>query len=128
MVRSSGLISNDVEFDDPLEFTYYFLWHHEGRRARHGAAMMGPDYTQWHGNYEVAHRFYMEFVPQLREVLDKGLKSDDPAKVDAAKKAQLELEQVLNSEDHRWFIGKMTPEEKDARKKASEEFRKRYAQ
>jgi hypothetical protein len=28
--------------------------HHEGRRARHGAAMMGADYTQWHGFYEVA--------------------------------------------------------------------------
>jgi hydroxylamine dehydrogenase len=126
MTRAAGLISNDVEFDDELEFTYYFLWHHEGRRARHGAAMMGPDYTQWHGNYEVAHRFYMEFVPQLREVLEKGLKSDDPAKVEAAKQVQAELDLVLNSENHRWFIGKMTPEERDARKKASEEFKKRY--
>ncbi|MEI7869717.1 MAG: multiheme c-type cytochrome [Candidatus Methylumidiphilus sp.] len=128
MTRAAGLITNDIEFDDQLEFTYYFLWHHEGRRARHGASMMGPDYTQWHGNYEVAHRFYMEFVPQLREVIEKGLKSNDPAKVDGAKKVQAELDQVLNSENHRWFIGKMTPEEKDARKKASEEFRKRYAQ
>jgi hypothetical protein len=34
----------------------------------------------------------------------------------------------LSSENHRWFIGKMTPEEREARKKASEEFRKRYAQ
>ena len=126
MTRAAGLISNDVEFDDELEFTYYFLWHHEGRRARHGAAMMGPDYTQWHGNYEVAHRFYMEFIPQLREVLEKGLKSDDPAKVEAAKQVQAELDLVLNSENHRWFIGKMTPEERDARKKASEEFKKRY--
>ena len=90
--------------------------------------MMGPDYTQWHGNYEVAHRFYMEFVPQLREVIEKGLKSTDPAKVEGAQKVQTELDQVLNSENHRWFIGKMTAEEKDARKKASEEFRKRYAQ
>lgn len=128
MTRAAGLISNDVEFDDQLEFTYYFLWHHEGRRARHGAAMMGPDYTQWHGNYEVAHRFYMEFVPQLREVLEKALNSDDSAKVEAAKNVQVELDQVLNSENHRWFIGKMTQEERDARKKASEEFKKRYVQ
>jgi hypothetical protein len=128
LVREAGLISKDVEFDDPLEFTYYFLWHHEGRRARHGAAMMGPDYTQWHGNYEVAHRFYMEFVPQLREVLEKARKSGDPAKAEAAKKVQAELDQVLNSENHRWFIGKMPPEERAARQKASEEFRKRYAQ
>ena len=36
MTRSAGLISNDVDFDDQLEFTYYELWHHEGRRARRG--------------------------------------------------------------------------------------------
>jgi hydroxylamine dehydrogenase len=128
MTRALGLISNDVEFDDQLEFTYYFLWHHEGRRARHGAAMMGPDYTQWHGNYEVAHRFYMEFVPELRAVLEKARNSHDPAKVEAAGKVQAELDQVLNSENHRWFLGKMPQEERDARKKASEEFKKRYAQ
>jgi hypothetical protein len=40
----------------------------------------------------------------------------------------VELDQVLNSENHRWFLGKMPQEERDARKKASEEFRKRYAQ
>jgi hypothetical protein len=128
MTRAAGLITNDVDFDDELEFTYYFLWHHEGRRARHGAAMMGPDYTQWHGNFEVAHRFYMEFVPQLREVLHKATASGDTAKVAAAHKVETELEQVLNSATHRWFLGKMTPEERAARKKAAEEFRKRYAQ
>ena len=128
MIRTAGLITNDVDFDDQIEFTYYEMWHHEGRRARHGAAMMGPDYVQWHGNYEVARRFYMEFVPQLREVLQKAANSGVPAKVDAGRKVQAELDQVLNSEAHRWFLGKMTPEERDARKKAAEEFRRRYAQ
>lgn len=128
MTRAAGLISNDIEFDDELEFTYYFLWHHEGRRARHGVAMMGPDYTQWHGNYEVAHRFYMEFVPQLKEVLKRGAESGDAAKVAAAKNVEAELEKVLNSDMHRWFTGKMTPAERAARKKAAEEFKKRYAQ
>ncbi|MFN7924823.1 MAG: multiheme c-type cytochrome [Bryobacteraceae bacterium] len=128
MTRAAGLISNDVDFDDELEFTYYFLWHHEGRRARHGVAMMGPDYTQWHGNYEVAHRFYMEFVPQLREVIKRGAESGDAAKVAAAKKVEAELEQVLNSDLHRWYVGKMTPAEREARKKAAEEFKRRYAQ
>ncbi len=128
MTRAAGLITSDIDFDDQLEFTYYFLWHHEGRRARHGVAMMGPDYTQWHGNYEVAHRFYMEFVPQLREVLDKASKSPDSVKVEAARKVSAELDQVLNSDMHRWFIGKISPAERAARKKAAEEFRKRYAQ
>ncbi|MBN1641109.1 MAG: hypothetical protein JXA09_07725 [Anaerolineae bacterium] len=58
-----------LEFDDPIEWTYFYLWHHEGRRARHGAAMMGPDYVQWHGFYEVADRFYNELVPQAEALL-----------------------------------------------------------
>ena len=128
MIRASGLISNDVDFDDKIEFTYYLLWHHEGRRARHGAAMMGPDYTQWHGNFEVAQRFYTEFVPELREVIKKGLESRDAAKVQAAQKVQVELDQVLKSDSHRWFVGGLTDEERAARKKEAEEFKKRYAQ
>ncbi len=128
MVRKAGLISNDVDFDDKLEFTYYLLWHHEGRRARHGAAMMGPDYTQWHGNFEVAQRFYTEFVPELRDVLKKGLESGDPSKVQAARAAQAELDRVLKSDLHRWFQGGMTPAEREQRRKAAEEFKKRYAQ
>jgi hypothetical protein len=128
MARAADLISNDIEFDDELEFSYFHLWHHEGRRARHGAAMMGPDYTQWHGNYEVAHRFYMEFVPQLREVLHKAARSGNATKAAAARKVDAELKRVLNSEEHRWFLGRMSPAERAARKKASEEFRKRYTQ
>ncbi|GGA67432.1 hypothetical protein GCM10011369_06330 [Neiella marina] len=50
-------------FDEEIEWTWFYLWHHEGRRARHGAAMMAPDYVQWHGMYEVAERFYIEMVP-----------------------------------------------------------------
>jgi hydroxylamine dehydrogenase len=59
----------DVDFDEQIEWTYFLLWHHEGRRARHGAAMMGPDYVQWHGFFEVADRFYNEFVPQAEALL-----------------------------------------------------------
>ena len=127
MIRKEGLITS-IDFDEPIEFTYYELWHHEGRRARHGAAMMGPDYVQWHGNYEVARRFYSEFIPQLREILQKASTSGDKAKITSSLKVQTELDKILNSEDHRWFLGKMTPAEIEARKKASEEFRRRYAQ
>jgi len=59
-------------FDEAIEFTYYELWHHEGRRARHGAAMMGPDFAQWHGMYEVAKHFYVKFLPEAEE-LKKGV-------------------------------------------------------
>lgn len=67
MLKSKGLIT-PANFDDKIEWTFFFLWHHEGRRARMGVAMMGPDYTQWHGNFEVAERFYMEFVPRSEGV------------------------------------------------------------
>jgi formate-dependent nitrite reductase cytochrome c552 subunit len=40
-------------FDEEIEFKIYEMWHHEGRRARIGAFMMGPDYVQWHGFYEL---------------------------------------------------------------------------
>ena len=62
-------------FDEKIEWTYYELWHHEGRRARMGTAMMGPDYTQWHGFYEVAKHFYNEFIPEA-EALLPGVTAD----------------------------------------------------
>lgn len=54
---ADGLISKEKYFDEPIEWQYYELWHHEGRRARMGSAMMAPDYAWWHGFYELKHRF-----------------------------------------------------------------------
>ncbi|MCK4775613.1 MAG: hydroxylamine oxidoreductase, partial [Candidatus Krumholzibacteria bacterium] len=42
-----------TKFDEQVEWTWWEIWHHEGRVARHGASMMAPDYTHWHGMYEV---------------------------------------------------------------------------
>ena len=122
--RADGLLT-PVEFDEELEFTYFFLWHHEGRRARHGAAMMGSDYTQWHGMYEVAHRFYMEFVPQLRELIAHHRGG---GKAPAARRLAAALDETLNSEMHRWFLGKTSSAESAARAAAAAEFKKRYSQ
>ncbi len=66
MIRAKGLLKHKAAFSNEIEWTYWELWHHEGRRARHGAAMMGPDYTWWHGFYEVAKHFYFELIPQAR--------------------------------------------------------------
>ena len=96
-----GLITT-IPFDDKIEWTYFFLWHHEGRRARMGASMMGPDYTQWHGNFEVADRFYMEFVPEVKELIEHWKshgKSSDARALEAS------LNDILNSELHQWFLG-----------------------
>lgn len=40
-------------WDEVPEEMMYYAWHHEGRRFRHGALMMGADYTQWHGIWEI---------------------------------------------------------------------------
>jgi hypothetical protein len=66
IVRKKGLLEKPASFGNKIEWTYWELWHHEGRRARHGAAMMGPDYTWWHGIYDVAQHFYFKFLPEAR--------------------------------------------------------------
>ncbi len=67
IIRDNKLLENPASFSNKIEWTYWELWHHEGRRARHGAAMMGPDYTWWHGIYEVAQHFYFKMIPEARE-------------------------------------------------------------
>ncbi len=117
-----------VQFSNKIDFTWFEIWHHEGRRARHGVSMMGPDYTHWHGTYEVAKHFYGDYVPELEELIEKGHASDDPEKQAAATALAAKLEEVLGSEDHRWFLGRMDPEEKARREKAQKEFLERYQQ
>jgi hypothetical protein len=56
-------------FDERLEVEYYELWHHEGRRARMGAAMMAPDYSWWHGFYECKKR-YNNFMEEGRDMIE----------------------------------------------------------
>jgi len=83
----------DQPFDAKIKWTYYELWHHEGRRARVGASMAGPDYTWWHGLYDVANVFYNEFIPEAR-ALDSGT-----------------VDEVLNKmPEHDWFTQGLSKE------------------
>ena len=50
-LRSEGLLPGPL-LSTPIEYLEFELWHHEGRRARYGAVMMGADYVNWHGIYE----------------------------------------------------------------------------
>jgi hydroxylamine dehydrogenase len=85
MIKKKGLMKNKAAFSNKIEWIYWEIWHHEGRRARHGAAMMGPDYTWWHGIYDVAQHFYFKLIPEARKygdaevnaALDKMI-SEDP--------------------------------------------------
>jgi hypothetical protein len=103
-LREAGVI-DPTPFNEEIEWIYFYLWHHEGRRARNGIAMMGPDYTQWHGFYDIAERFYIEMVPEAEHLLP-GVTDD-----------------ILVREEHRWFSGQMTAED---REKVTEYYRRRY--
>jgi hydroxylamine dehydrogenase len=61
-------------FTEPLFFEFYELWHHEGRRARMGTAMMAPDYTWWHGFYECKKR-YVHFMKEADDLLKNNQKA-----------------------------------------------------
>lgn len=67
LVIKNNLLENPASFSNEIEWVYWELWHHEGRRMRHGASMMGPDYTWWHGAYDVAHNFYFKFIPEAQK-------------------------------------------------------------
>jgi len=51
-LRQQGLLTAEP-FDEPIDFKYFDLWHYWGRTAKFGVWMQGPDYTQWHGIYEL---------------------------------------------------------------------------
>ena len=94
-----------AKFSNKVEWTWFELWHHEGRRARMAASMMAPDYTHWHGTYDLAKHWYTKFVPQLEDLIAKGNKAGgDKAK--AADALQKKLDEILSNEDHKWYLGK----------------------
>ena len=99
--------------DEKLEWTYYELWHHEGRRARHGASMSGPDYAWWHGIYEVAKTFYLSFIPEVKQVAGEPLATE------------LLEKYVYSQPGHRWLKEGMS---KDQLQKIQDFYRQRYGE
>jgi hypothetical protein len=103
-------------FDEKIEWTWWEIWHHEGRRARHGASMMGPDYTWWHGMYEVAQHTYFKWIPEMREAV---LKKDGNEKF-----ADEILAKYFKPIDgHDWYFNGIS---KDAVEKVRKGFEERY--
>ena len=66
-LTADGVLNPKAPFEHELQWVFYELCHHEGRRARHGASIMGPDSTHWHGMYEVSKHFHTEFLPKVVE-------------------------------------------------------------
>ncbi len=118
--------AHPTPFSTEADWVYFELWHHEGRRARHGAAMMAPDYTHWHGMYEVAETFYTKYIPALEDLVRDARDSGDAGRIKAADALQKKIDEVLNTDDHKWFLGKMDPAEAAKRKARQAEFKARY--
>ncbi len=70
-LQDRGLLT-DAPFDEPIDFTFFNVWHHWGRTTKFGAWMQGPDYSQWHGAYEVLHA-----LAELREMTADKLERAD---------------------------------------------------
>ncbi len=79
-----------LPFDEPVEVTYWKLWHNSGTMARHGAAMGSPSMT-WKGMNDVGTEFYGTFLPQVETVAGKE------------KGAALIKKHVHDSEHHDWL-------------------------
>jgi hydroxylamine dehydrogenase len=102
-LTADGVLNPKAPFEHKVQWVFWELWHHEGRRARHGASMMGPDYTHWHGMYEVSKHFYQEFLPAVVE----AAASKSP---EAGKKYREKVDQLLMKDEHRWLKGLSTDE------------------
>ena len=114
---ADGAINPKAPFEHEVQWIFYELWHHEGRRARHGASMMGPDYTHWHGMYEVSKHFYEKFLPAV--IKTAGAKSPE-----LMAKFEARIAGLLAQPEHVWRKG-LKPEEAEALRK---EYKARYNQ
>ena len=97
--------------DEKIEWTFYELWHHEGRSGRHGASMSGPDYAWWKGLYLVAENFYTKFIPEVKQTAGEPLAT------------QLLDKHVYSQPGHKWLKEGMT---KEQLQKIQEFYRQRY--
>ena len=112
LMETAKPLLKPAKFSNKVDWTWFELWHHEGRRARMAASMQAPDYTHWHGTYDLAKHFYTKMVPELEDLVNENLDSGDPVKAKAAKDLQAKLVEIFNSDNHKWYIGKRDKPEK----------------
>ncbi len=68
-LKEKGLLAENP-WSDEFQITFYYLWHHEGRRARQGAMMGAPDYAHWHGFFELQQDLY-----KLEQIYEKRIRT-----------------------------------------------------
>ena len=94
--KASGFQQHDIGY------IWFEIWHHEGRRARMGAAMQAPDYTHWHGMYEVSRHFYSEFLPAVMEMAKEGGMEEKYKKL---------ISDLIDRPEHEWYKTGGNPEQ-----------------
>lgn len=92
-------VTDPTPFNEQVEIDWWHLWHHEGRRARHGAAMFAPDWSHWHGLYEVALNFYFHLIPSADKAV--ALKNDKAL----TERWETLRNSILGRLEHKWQKG-----------------------
>jgi hypothetical protein len=92
MLKKDGIWKNSG-FQHDIGYTWFEIWHHEGRRARMAVAMQAPDYVHWHGLYEISKHFYREFLPEVQELADAA---------GMGEKYEKHIEELLARPEHLW--------------------------
>ncbi len=111
-----------AKFSRSIDFTWFELWHHEGRRARHAASMQAPDYTHWHGTYDLGKNWQTKFIPEIKDLIEE-FRATAPAEVAELEKT---LREVQHSKNWEWSINKEDPKIKKERLKRQKAFKERY--
>jgi len=70
-LKEKGLLKENP-WSDEFQILYYHLWHHQGRRARQGAMMGGPDYAHWHGFFELQQDLY-----KMKDIYNKRIETGE---------------------------------------------------
>jgi len=78
--------------------------------------MFAPDYTHWHGMYEISRNFYQEFLPEVQELADHAGQGE---------KYKKHIEALLAKPEHIW---KRTGGSDETMKLIEEENKLRYNQ
>jgi formate-dependent nitrite reductase cytochrome c552 subunit len=56
-LEEAGLLKENP-WKDGFMILHYYIWHHDGRRARQGAMMGAPDWAHWHGFFMLQQKLY----------------------------------------------------------------------
>ena len=57
-LAEAGLLKENP-WEDGFLNLHYYIWHHDGRRARQASMMGAPDWAHWHGFFMLQQKLYL---------------------------------------------------------------------